>query len=108
MNLELGVIGSILDFRDMNPAESSAEPGDESLAEIVSEWPIASELAHLDDDRFRLGLSDPDGQQALSIFLPEDHDVGVVGTVEAKAKNFNFSQLHFLNVTPVTGLKKLD
>jgi len=62
--------------------------------QIVSERPVAAKLAHLDDNRFRFRLADPDGQKPLAFLLLEDHDVGVVRSVESQPHHFHFGQLH--------------
>src|SRR5512141_284976 len=78
MNLELSEVCAVLYLGDVNAAKRSAEAGDERLAEVVREGPFTAQLAHLDDDGFRLGLADPDGQQPLAVLLSQYDDVRVV------------------------------
>jgi hypothetical protein len=98
-NVQLGVIGSILDFGDLDAPERSAHSGDESFAEVVGERALAFELAHLDDDRFCFCLADPDREKSLTRLFPEYYDVGVVRSVEPESHYFAFDKLHSQNVT---------
>jgi len=77
----------------------AAQPDDEILAQIVSKRTLALELVHLDHDRLRLGLSDPDRQQARSALLLKYHHIGVGRPVETEAHDFDFYELHKIKLT---------
>src|SRR3954469_3268929 len=98
-DVKLRVKGAVLHLGDVDASKRAAQPDDEILAEIVSEWPLAFELVHLDHDGFGLRLTDPDRQQPRAALLLQDHDVGVGRAIEPKAHHFDFDELHQIKLT---------
>src|ERR1700738_4375394 len=98
-DVQLRVEGPILDLRDVHTSQCASHSDDEILAEIVGKWPLWLELVHLDYDRLRLGLPDPDRQQARSALLLQYHHIGVGGSVQTQSHDFDLYELHEFKVT---------
>src|ERR1700720_4731914 len=59
-DVKLRVKSTVLDLGNVDAPESATHADDQILAEVMGERPLALELVHLDHDRFRFRLSDPD------------------------------------------------
>src|SRR5437588_1790782 len=91
--VQLGVVGVLLDARDLNPTQRSAQAEDEVLAKIVGERPHPLDAMDLHDDGLGLGLADPDRQQARSALFLKDQNVRLGRTVETESSNDDFDHV---------------
>src|SRR5213592_1757447 len=93
VDVQLGVVGVVLDLGDEHLPQVRAESQDHLLEQVVGERTRELHAGELHRDRAGLGGPDPDRQHTLAFLLLQDDDRGVGRAVEPQVCDANLDDV---------------